>query len=268
MEPGLALGLAATTDVAIAGAYAYAGWLVASRARASASPAGVRLFAAWWIGIALTGLASATLAILAPRGAPLLVLDWIDQASLLTYATALVGFTSYLALLFLGTHRLTLPIAAAYAALVTWSHASAYAFPATGYTIRAMRPVLERSPQAWGPAPEVMALLLVLPVVIGIGAYATLLRRETDAARRYRITLVTTALVAWLLGVIVISLPALGDVLAGQAAGRFVVLASAACIVLAYRPPLTIRAWLGDADALRDGHDLRARRDARVQELV
>ena len=165
-------------------------------------------------------------------------------------------------------HRALVPLIAAYAALAAWSVGAAIAHPAMGYHVEAWRPIVDRSPDSFGPPPAVTAGLLVAPVVAGTAAYASLYRRAAEPEARYRILLVTSALVAWLGGVTIVSLPQLGASLWAQAGGRVAIALSAALILLAFRPPGLIRAWLGEPSALGQRRERTARLAQRVRDLV
>lgn len=267
MEHGLALALATVLDLAVSVGYAYAGLSITRRLRAPDGRAAIAMFATWWYGIAVTGATSIVTKHLAWGGAAPWIVDALDLVTLLAYATALVGFTSYLAFLFLGTHRLAPFIAGTYAALCAWTVGFAILHPASSYHFEAWRPIMERG-AAGGPTPAVMAILLVLPVVAGTLALGVLRARTRDKDARYRLLLVTGSLVAWLVGVAIVSLPPIANATGAQVGGRLAVLASAATIVLAYKPPDLIRSWLGHEDAEREMRERSAKLHARVRELV
>lgn len=266
MDEGTALGISAVTDLAIALAYAYAGVLLLRRAYGPGSQRAGAMFALWWFGIAATGLLSMTLVLLARAGASPRAIDAVDQASLAAFALALIGFTSYVAFIHFGSYRADLVIVPGYAALVLWSLASALASPATGYHTEMWRPIVERPP-SFGPPPMLMSILLLSPLLVAAAAYASLYRRAVDADARFRVRVVTGAFVSWLVGVSIVSFP-VGGVGAAQVTGRTVILLSAALLVIAYRPPTRVRAWLGHADAHAALARARAHLDDRTRELV
>lgn len=236
VEDAATLRWAAATGLIISSVFAVAGTSLARRPYAPAARRAGAMFAMWWYGIAATGIASALMAVIAIRGGSPRVIDAIDQAGLAAYALALAGFVSYLAFIFLGTYAADRVIFPIYAALALWSIVASTLQPATGYHVDAWRPIIERASPSWGPSPALMAGLLLVPVVVGIAAYANLRTRAEDAAARQRASLITAALFAWLTGVSVVSVPAFADSDAAQLVGRILVFGAALLLVIASRP--------------------------------
>jgi hypothetical protein len=236
VEERLALGFAAMTGLVIASVYAYAGTSLARRSYEPDARRAGTMFAMWWYGIAATGIVSAAMAIFTLRGASSGLLDILDQVGLTMFTLALSGFVSYLAFIYLGRHTADWVIFPVYGALTTWSFITAAIQPATSYHVEAWRPMFERPVPSYGPSPVLMSILLLVPVVVGIAAYANLRARSQDPHARRRATIVTGALIAWLVGVSIVSLPAMGDSDVAQFAGRAFVFGSAVSLVIAFRP--------------------------------
>jgi hypothetical protein len=256
VESQTALLLLGATDLAVAGAFAYVGLAFARRPQSGEGRLAARLFRVWWFGIALAGVGAALASMLASRDADPRHLDAVNLASLAAYAAALVGFVTYLDYLYRGSHRLLVPVAAGFAALVAWSVVDGLANPATGYALTAWRPVPIRA-ASFGPPPALTAALLLIPTLASVVAYASLLRRAPAAACA-RIRLVSLSLALWLAGAGVTSFPGLGDRLDVQALGRGLIVLAAFGVLRAYgsAPPRA------SAEARRD------RLAARVAELI
>jgi hypothetical protein len=242
VEDEVALSAAAATSLVIALAYGYAGAMLARRPYAPEATRAGRMFALWWFGVAATAVASMASALLARAHASPALVNALDLASLAAHALALAGFLSYLGFLYLGTHvaeRVVFPV---YGALVLWCVAGAIVTPATGYHIEAWRPILDGPTPGVAPPMVLTAILLTLPVLGAIGAYTMLSLRVAEPAARRRARLTAGALLTWLAGAMLVSIPALGDVDAVQIAGRAIVLTSAATMVVATRAPAESRA--------------------------
>lgn len=267
VDEALAQSLAAGLDVAIAAAFAGAGVLVVRRRYVEGAKRASRMFALWWFGVAATGAGASLVRWLWDAGADPRLLDAADHLTLLTHSAALVGFTSYVSYIYLGHHKADAIIVSCYVVLASWSIASVLAAPATGYHLASGRRVMERPP-SFGPPAELTAILLVVPLLVAMVAYASLFWRSDDRRARFRIALVSAALFGWLAGVTLISLP--GLVGAGEVAigARVLILACAGILLVAYRPPGLLRRWLGDAGALAEALRRRAGLEERVRDLV
>lgn len=263
VHEGTPLALALASDAIIAVFFAWAGVALARRPYSRETRRAGSMFALFWFGISATGISTIVLGALAAAHSPPGLVDAVDHVSLVFFAAALVGFTSYLSFIYRGDHRADRLIVGAYGALVLWSVASAVLVPATSYHFQAWRPIVDRPPSPFSPSPAIMALLLVVPTLAGTAAYASLVQRTSDPETRRRLALVSGALVAWLLGATIVSIPALGSSTTAQLAGRAVVLAAAVLLLRAYRPERP-----AEVASRADPQEARAARARRLAELI
>lgn len=269
MDRDVALGVAIATDLMVTAGYVLAGTLLWRRAHASSARRAGAMFALWWYGNAATGVASIALNVLArDHTTSLVVLDALEQLTLVFFAAGLAGFTSYVAYIYLGSHRAEWIIVPAYSLLVLWSIVNVFLTPATGVEVVGWHPHVVRDGAGFGPPITLTAMLLIVPLIGSIVAYISLFPTVQDNEGRYRITLVSGTLVVWLVSVLVVSIPASAGSDAIQLAGRAAIIASCGLIVLAYRPTVRLRAWLGQDDARAELARKRTQMQARALELL
>lgn len=267
MDQAVSLALAAATDALISLVYAMVGYAIVERGRTPDVRRAAWMMGLWWYGIAATGLLGLLLSALARAHADAQLVDAVDQLSLLTFAGAIAGFVSHVAFIHLGSHRADRVVFPFLGALVLWSAASAFVYPATGYTVVGWRPLIERAP-GWGPPPVVTVSLLLAPLVGATIAYASLYRRAAGPVARFRVALVSSSLPVWFLAVAVISIPAQGAADLVQLGARALVLVFALAILVAYRPPLVVLDWLGEPGAAEALRERRARELVRIERLI
>lgn len=269
VDRDVTLGVALVTDLLVTAGYIAAGTLLWRKAHASSARRAGAMFALWWYGNAATGVASVAFNLLAhDHTTPLAVLDAVEQLTLVFFAAGLTGFTSYVAYIYLGSHRAEWIIVPAYSLLVLWSLTNVLLTPAIRVEVVGWHPHVGRDGAGFGPPLTLMAMLLIVPLIGSIVAYVSLYRSIRDHEGRYRITLVSGALIMWLVSVLAVSVPATADSDAVQFAGRAAIIASCGLIVLAYRPTVRVRAWLGEDDARAQLARKLSQLQARATELL
>lgn len=237
------LALAGLLTLATAILYAYVGRIVRGRSVASArSKVANEAFQVWWFGLALATALGGVRALLGSFG----VLDRGLHAALLflslpALAAALYGLVYYLVYLYTGDARWRTPILAFHAAfgvalfmLVVWMHPlRPLANPwSVGF-------VYEHEPE--GALLAAVLVPLLGPSLLAAFAYFTLFFRVQDPVARYRIGLVSVAILAWF-----------GSAGAASALGwsrwdhwplasRTIALGATLLILLAYKPPRIVR---------------------------
>ncbi len=188
------------------------------------------LFAVWWIGLAIYAVAGANEDVLAAFGLePFGVFVALRYMQIVSVCIGLWGLMYYLAFVLTGQRRLMAPLAAFYAGyyavllfLVTRSAPAAVEVAPWRTALVFATPLL---------GALAVALLLVIPPVVGAGTYLALLREAPRGAHRARIWLISLSTLAWSGSIV------LRD--GGLAAALPVVLGllSAMSISWAYQPP-------------------------------
>lgn len=250
--------LAALVD-ALAGIFlAYAAQRVLARG-ASLSDAARRanlLFGVWWIclavGVGLNALWEAAGASGTTRAAWLTATDYVYVLSIVGAAWAILYYVLYV---FTGRRGIFWPLTvfyAAYAALGLWT---IWRIQPTGLNVSTWFVGWDYARiDAVGPLLGILVILLILPNLIAIGAYATLGRKLVEPQARRRVMLVTVGVLVWLLTPVLGDATGLSRVELWQAGSRFLMLAAAIAILVAFGPKLRVptpRASRDDALAQR-----------------
>ena len=222
-----------------AGIYGYVGWRLGKRVVSSAE---ARLawmaFILWWYGLAATTLIGGLQNIFGVVGLTSLPL-FVTAAyiNILPACIALWGLLYYLIYLFTGNRRLLQSLAVFYITyyvlLVYYTTASV---PDSVEVGRWSTTLVNRAPLT-GPFFVILAISLLLPQIIGSIAYFTLYFRVTDVTQKYRILLVSGSMIIWLLSPYIALAGGLAQDDWWQFASRFIGLAAALTILMAYLPP-------------------------------
>lgn len=229
MEPTL---LVSAVAASVASGLFFAAGVKVLRRRAGdeAAQQAISLFAVWWIGLAVYAVAGANQDMLAAFGLqPFAVFVALRYMQIMAVCIGLWGLMYYLAYVLTGQRRLMAPLAAFYAGyyailifLVTRSVPAAVAIEPWRTSLVFATPMM---------GALAVALLLVIPPVVGSGTYLFLLREAPSQAHRIRIGLIVLSTLTWSGSII------LRD--GGLAAAVPVVLGlmSAISISWAYHPP-------------------------------
>ncbi len=231
--------ISALFALAGAGIYGFVGWRLARRVVSSPEAQRAwRLFTVWWFGLAATTLVGSLLSLAGAFGLtslPLLVA--LTYLNLLLICVALWGLLYYLIYLFTGSSRWFVPLTAFYIAYyillvyyITVSDPSRVQVGRWSVTVGYGSPVTR-------PFSLVVLLLLVLPQIIGSLAYFTLYFRVREATQKYRILLVSWSIILWFGSAFAASVSGLAQRDWWQIASRFIGLAAALTIFIAYVPP-------------------------------
>ena len=230
-----------------AGIYGYVGWRLGKRVISSSEG---RLawwsFTVWWYGLAVTTLIGGFQNLFSALGLTSLSL-FVTAAyiNILAACIALFGLLYYLIYLFTGNRR-SLPTLAIlyiiyYVLLVYYTTAS---IPDSVKVGRWGTTLIYRAPLT-GPFFVILAVLLLLPQIIGSIAYFTLYFRVTDVTQKYRILLVSGSIIVWFVS----SYAALAGGFAQQdwwqLASRLIGLAAPLTILMAYLPPRWLKQRYG-----------------------
>lgn len=243
-EPTLLAG--GLLALAAACVYAYVGARLGQRPVSADARLAAQAFSVWWMGLAaitavgglqsLAGYVDTT---------DLAVFTTLSYVNLLVISAALWGLLYYLVYLFTGSRRALGPITAFYAAtyvglvyMVTYNDPIGVTVGRWGTTIQYANPL---SSTLTG----IVVFLILLPPMIGAIAYGTLYFRVKERTTRYRIALVSASIIVWFGSVALGSLLGLSSLDWWQLFTRFLGLAAAFGILLAYRPPPWLQRKLG-----------------------
>jgi hypothetical protein len=233
--------------LAAAGIYSYVGWRLSKRVIASAD---ARLawwsLTIWWYGLAVTTLIGGfqnLLGVVGLTNLPLFVSA--TYINILPACIALWGLLYYLVYLFTGNRRLLPPLAAFYTLyyilLVYYTTAS---IPERVEVGRWNTTLIYHAPLT-GPFFVILVVLLFFPQIIGSIAYLTLYFRVTDVTQKYRILLVSISIIVWFLSPYAAFAGGLSQHDWWQFTSRFLGLAAALTILMAYQPPRWLKQRYG-----------------------
>jgi hypothetical protein len=159
------------------------------------------LFAVWWIGVAVYALAGASQDLMAALGAdPFAVFVALRYMQIIAICIGLWGLMYYLAYVLTGQRRLMAPLAAFYAAYYAVLLFLVTRGAPVGVDVQPWRTSLVFATPLMGAF--AVALLLVIPPLVGGTTYLALLRQAPSVGHRLRIALVALATVAWSLSIV------------------------------------------------------------------
>jgi len=232
---------------ASASIYSYVGWRLSQRVISSAE---ARLawgsFTVWWYGLAMTTLISGFQNLFGAVGLtslPLFVTA--TYLNLLVICLALLGLLYYLTYLFTGNRRSLVPLAAFY--LIYYVLLVYYITASTPGKVdigRWSTTLVYHTPLT-GPFFGLIIVFLLLPQIIGGLAYFTLYFRVPEVTQKYRILLVSWSIIVWFLSPVIALAGGVGQQDWWQFASRFIGLAAALSILMAYLPPRWLKQRYG-----------------------
>jgi len=230
-----------------AGIYGYVGWRLSKRVISSAE---ARLawwsFTVWWYGLAVTTLIGGfqnLFGVVGLTSLPLFVTA--TYLNMLAICIALWGLLYYLIYLFTGNSRSRVPLAIFY---ITYYFMLVYyittSIPSDVSVSRWNTTLTYRAPLT-GPFFGVVVVLLLLPQIIGGLAYFTLYFRVPEVTQKYRVLLVSWSIIIWFLSPLIALAGGIGQQDWWQLASRFIGLAAALTILMAYLPPRWLKQRYG-----------------------
>lgn len=227
--------------------YLYVGQVLRHRKVSDEARLANTMFVLWWQALGGLGLIGAVvIAVYMTSGLPV----WLYQAYvsfvLMVLFVALWGLQFYLVFLYTGSRRSFLPLGVFYGLLFFVTAALiAYNGPPeritdNGYTLKT-EPEVE-----YGMAFNLgFVLLIVGPQMFAAIAYARLYRKSTDRTHRYRIAMVTGAILVWFGSSILATAFDVSQSLSWQIVSRIIGMLGAIAILLAYKPPGWVRSKYG-----------------------
>ena len=227
--------------------YAYVGWRLSKRVISSAeSRLAWRSFTVWWYGLAATTLIGGFLNLFGALGLtifPLFVTA--TYINILVICIALWGLLYYLIYLFTGNSRWLVPLAIAY-----WVYYVLLVYYITASIPESIKlepwrtSLAYQAPQT-GPFFAIVIALLLLPQIIGGLAYFTFFFRVPEVTQKYRILLVSWSIIIWFVSPLAALAGGLAQQDWWQLASRFIGLAAALTILMAYLPPRWLKQRYG-----------------------
>lgn len=200
MSP-LALALSGSLALVGAAGLGAVGVAYSRRANAGEGTGDLRLFALLWHGTGVALLADGALTFLVlTTDAPLGVVVAIMSARLLGPIVALFGFAGYLTVVYFGTRRFLIPLAATLGLVYVATLGVAQAFGPGGVEAQTWRGwyVFEHVPH--GAAYTFADAVNFLPPLLLTVAFARLFAHTEEPLARWRVALLSPSLAAWFAG--------------------------------------------------------------------
>lgn len=199
----------------------------------------VLMFKLWWHGLAgLTFVSASFLALGAFGRIDVALFQSLLFAELAVICLALWGLAYYLAFLFTGRTALFYPLGIFYGLLCLWLFYLVVLADPVGIEVTRWQVNLEFADEdRFSSFSLLFAILLVGPQLAGAIAYFTLFFRTDEPRAKYRIALVSLSLIGWLGSGIVAGALGVSEDEGWMVASRFIGLAAALVILMAYQPP-------------------------------
>lgn len=206
-----------------------------------------RMFVLWWMGLGGLGLVGAAESLAYAMGVlPIWLYQALTAVLLLVLFLALWGLQFYLVYLYTGSTRSFAFLGVFYGLLyfATMALVAYIGAPERltddGWSVRT-EPRVE-----FGLGFSLAFILLIVgPQILAAASYARLYRKADDRTQRYRIAMVTSAILVWFGSSVVATLLDLGDVMLWKLASRIIGILAVLAILMAYRPPAALRERYG-----------------------
>lgn len=226
--------------------YAFIGFVVSRRPVTADAKLAKGLFVTWWYGLAATsvygGFNAATAALDVVNAA---LSEALLNGLILVLVVALFGLAYYLIFLYTGKRGILVPLAAFYGAYYVYlAYLIAVADPAGVEVRKWTAQVRYENEGVLGGNNLLLVLLLLGPQILGALGYFSLYFKVEDRTVRYRIGVVSWAIIVWFGSSIVGSATGLNEGDSWQLISRLISLGAALAILAAYRPPAWVqRRW-------------------------
>lgn len=238
------LAIAGLVAILAAGVYAYVGFQLARRAGLPDGRRALAFFALWWGALAVNLAGVAATYLLAAAGVLTfelqLVGSWLQR---LLLCLSVFGLMEYFLVLLTGRSHVWL-LGIVYAGLLAALLYGMQWQQPTSLFVGEWRTDLLYARGDFLPTRIVSLMLVLLPPFVASLAYLRLFWRVRDPAIRYRIALVSGALIVWWAIAVIAGQRPLLDVGWVQLANRFGSLAAALAVLAAYVPPAPVSRWL------------------------
>jgi hypothetical protein len=239
--------LSAAFALIAAGIYVYIGWRLSKRVvPSSESKVAWQFFTVWWYALAANTLISALLNLLGALGQTNLALFvTANYVNLQLSCIALFGLFYYLIFLFTGNSGWLKPLAILYTIFFILLVYVVTASNPVGVTLEPWNATLAYDVPPTGPFVVILLVLLLASQLLGGVAYFTLYFQVPDVTQKYRILLVSWSIIIWFLSPFVGIAIGLDRQDWWQLATRFLGLAAALTILMAYLPPQWLKQRYG-----------------------
>lgn len=250
------LTLAALGSLLTSVLYLYVGHVLQRRKVSPDARLANNMFVLWWQSLGGLGLLGVGFQLMYMAGR---LEIWMYQAYvtfvLLVLFLALWGLQFYLVFLYTGTKRSFVPLGVFYAVLFILTVALIeYVGPPdrivdNGWQLKTE--YLDEETGEYGSVDFPLAfnlgfgLLIVGPAILAAIAYARLYRKTDDRTQKYRIAMVTGAIIVWFGSSLVGTAAQVTTTLEWQLFSRIIGVAGALVILMAYKPPRRLRERLG-----------------------
>jgi hypothetical protein len=239
--------LSAVFALIAAGIYTYIGWRLSKRVISSSeSRVAWQSFTVWWYGLAATTLINGLLNLLGAFGLiNLAVFVTANYVTLQLSCLALWGLFYYLIFIFTGNSQWLTPLAILYTICYILLVYFVTASNPVNVTLEPWNTRLAYEVPLMGPFLVILIILLFVSQILGGFAYFTLYFRVPDVTQKYRILLVSWSIIIWFLSPFVGVATGLEEQDWWQLASRFIGLAAALTILMAYLPPRWLKQRYG-----------------------
>lgn len=255
--PVVTLVVGASIALVSATLFTFVGRAVMERSPKGEAKVAAGLFAAWWYLLAISTAGPAILSLLAAFGyAPLVMHKAVTDLVLVAISAGLGGLLYYLIYIYTGKTSSLWPVMIGYGlyalVLLIWIE---WGDPSGVHLRRWATEIVYRNQLSGSPLALVLTVLLVGPQLVAALAYLSLYWRIEGRERRYRVLLVSLAIIVWFGSSLVGSIAGLSNSDAWQLTTRLIGLSAAGVILIAFRPPAIVRAWIAAAPSNTQGSD-------------
>ena len=241
------LALSVLGSVATSLVYLYVGRVLHRRVVSPEARLANNMFVLWWLGLGSLGLlGAAAVTLYMAGGLPVWLYQAYTSFVLFLLFGLLWGLQFYLVYLYTGSRRSFAPLGAFYA-LLALATLALIEYTGTPQAITDNGWSLQTQPRVeFGQAfTTAFVLLLLGPQMAAAIAYGRLYRKARDRTQRYRIALVTTAILVWFGSSLVATAFEANRGLGWQLLSRVIGLLGALTILAAYKPPAWVRERYG-----------------------
>lgn len=241
--------ISALASLATSGLYLYIGFVLRKRRVSPESRLANNMFVLWWMALGGIGVLGATMTLVYTTG---VLQVWFYQAYtsflLIVLFAALWGLQYYLVYLYTGSPRSFAPLGVFYSILL-FATLGLMAYIGAPESLTDNGWQLRTSPRVELTQAFSLLFIVVLigPQMVAAVAYARLYRKARDRTQRYRIALVTTAILVWFGSSLVATALEASQSIAWQLASRLISVLGATTILFAYKPPGFIQRKYGIA---------------------